>query len=60
MNNRTMLPTLRHNAAAGNQGPVKIESLKGAGLLHFAWVQIVLRPDSSSPSNFRCIFTVTG
>ena len=33
MNNRTILPTLRNNAAAGYQGPVKIELLKGAGLL---------------------------
>ena len=31
-NNRTMLPTLKNNAAAGYQGPVKIELLKGAGL----------------------------
>ena len=32
-NNRTMLPTLKNNAAAGYQGSVKIELLKGAGLL---------------------------
>lgn len=32
-NKRTMLPTLRNNAAAGYQGPVKIELLKCAGLL---------------------------
>ena len=32
-NNRTMLSTLKNNAAAGYQGPVKIELLKGAGLL---------------------------
>ena len=32
-NNRTMLPALKNNAAAGYQGPVKIELLKGAGLL---------------------------
>ena len=32
-NNRTTLPTLKNNAAAGYQGPVKIELLKGAGLL---------------------------
>ena len=32
-NNRTMLPTLKNNAAAGYQGPVKIELLKGVGLL---------------------------
>ena len=32
-NNRTMLPTLKNNAAAGYQGPVKTELLKGAGLL---------------------------
>ena len=32
-NNRTMLPTLKNNAAAGYQGPVKIELLKGAGQL---------------------------
>ena len=31
--NRTMLPGLKNNAAAGYQGPVKIELLKGAGLL---------------------------
>ena len=32
-NNRAMLPTLKNNAAAGYQGPVKIKLLKGAGLL---------------------------
>ena len=33
-NNRTMIPTLKNNAAAGYKaGPVKIELLKGAGLL---------------------------
>ena len=31
--NRTMLPALKNNAAAGYQGPVKIKLLKGAGLL---------------------------
>ena len=29
----TMLPTLKDNAAAGYQGPVKIELFKGVGLL---------------------------
>ena len=33
MNNRTMLPALKNSAAAGYQGPVKIELLKGADLL---------------------------
>ena len=32
-NNRTVFPSLKNNAAAGYQGPVKIELLKGAGLL---------------------------
>ena len=32
-NNRTMLPTLKNNAAADYRSPVKIELLKGAGLL---------------------------
>ena len=32
-NNRTMIPTLKNNAAAGYQGPAKTELLKGAGLL---------------------------
>ena len=32
-NNRTMLPTLKTNAAAGYPGTVKIELLKGACLL---------------------------
>ena len=32
MNNRTMFPTLKNNAAAGYKGPVKIELLKRAGL----------------------------
>ena len=32
-NNRIMLPALKNNAAAGYQGQVKIELLKGAGLL---------------------------
>ena len=31
-NNRTMLPTLKNNTAAGYQGPVKIELLEGADL----------------------------
>ena len=31
--NRTILPTLKNNAAAGYQNPRKIELLKGAGLL---------------------------
>ena len=31
-NNRTMFPTLNIDAAAGYQGPVKIELLKGTGL----------------------------
>ena len=34
MNNRTMLSTLKNDAAAGYQGPVKIELLKGEGLLY--------------------------
>ena len=33
-NNRTMFPALKNNAAAGYQGPVKKELLKGAGLVH--------------------------
>ena len=33
-NNRTMLPTLKNNAAASYTGPVKIELSKGAGPLH--------------------------
>ena len=32
-NKRTMIPTLKNNAASGYQGPVKIELLKGADLL---------------------------
>ena len=28
-----MLPTLKNNAAAGYKGPMKIELLKGVGLL---------------------------
>ena len=28
-----MIPALKNNAAAGYQGPVKIELLKGVGLL---------------------------
>ena len=32
-NNRAMIPTLKHNAAAGYQGAVKIELLKGVALL---------------------------
>ena len=32
-NNRTMFPALKINATAGYQGPVKIDLLKGAGLL---------------------------
>ena len=34
-NNKTMLPKPKHNAAAGYQGPMKTEILKGAGLLGF-------------------------
>ena len=32
-NDRTMFPTLKNNASAGYQGPVKIELFKVAGLL---------------------------
>ena len=32
-NNRTMFSALKNNAAAGYQGPVKIELLKSTGLL---------------------------
>ena len=32
-NNSTMLPTLKNNAAAGYQGPVQIELLKGTDIL---------------------------
>ena len=32
-NNRTMIPTLNNNAAAGYKGLMKIELLKGEGLL---------------------------
>ena len=32
-NNRTMLPSLNNNAAAGYRGPVKLELLECAGLL---------------------------
>ena len=38
-NNGTMLPTAKNNAAAGYQGPVKIELLKGAGLLNCSYQQ---------------------
>ena len=31
-NNRTMISTLKHNAAAGYQGPAKIKVLKGGGV----------------------------
>ena len=31
--NRTMFPALKNNAAAGSKGPVKLEVLKGAGVL---------------------------
>ena len=33
-NNRTMFLALKNNTAAGYQGPMKIELLKGAGLLN--------------------------
>ena len=38
-----MLPTLKNNAAVGYQGPVKIELLKGAGLLGFSATSIEIR-----------------
>ena len=37
-NNRTMFPTLKNNAAAGYQGPVKIELLKGADQLQLCFI----------------------
>ena len=43
-NNRTLLPTLKNNAAACYQGPVKIKLLKGAGLLD---CPIPYSPDSA-------------
>ena len=42
-NNRTMFPALKNNAAADYQGPVKIELLKGAGLLGFCATSIEIR-----------------
>ena len=36
-NNRTMLTALKNNAAAGYQGPVKIQLLKGVRLVDFIW-----------------------
>ena len=32
-NNETILPAVKNNAVAGYNGPVKLELLKGAGLL---------------------------
>ena len=36
-NDRTMFPALKNNVVAGYQGPVKIELLKGAGLLEYTF-----------------------
>ena len=49
MNNRTMLPALKDNAGAGYKSPVKIELLKGTGLLVLrpTTQERVLRPPSS-------------
>ena len=38
-NNRTMFPSLKNNAAAAYQGPVRIELLKDAGLLLYVQIQ---------------------
>ena len=42
MKNRTLLPTLKNNAAAVYLSPVKIELLKGAGLLPNPRLQLCL------------------
>ena len=50
-NNRTMLPTLKNNTAAGYESPVKIELLKGARLL-FSFAQlgpVVRKPINTYP-----------
>ena len=40
-NNRTMFPSLKNNATTRYQGPVKLELLKGAGLLSSSVLMIV-------------------
>ena len=61
-NNRTMFPTLKNNAAAGCKGQVKIELLKGTGLLPnirnlvprvFAIFEMV---DGGEEPGTRCMF----
>ena len=42
MNNRAMFPTLKKSAAAGYEDPVKIELLKGAGLLSKSYVREIV------------------
>ena len=42
-NNRTVLPTPKNNATAGYQGPLKIELLKGAGLLFHVKFNVGIR-----------------
>ena len=51
INNRTLLPTLENNAVACYQYPVKIELLKGAGLLNFPTYQgpVVRKPINVNP-----------
>ena len=48
-----MLPTLKNNAAAGYQGPVKIKLLKGAGLL--STVRTQLKTDQIVKSKYTII-----
>ena len=55
-NNRTMLPTLKNNAAAGYQGPVKIELLKGTGLLETEACKLSV-PALNLPYGTSVVFT---
>ena len=48
-----MLPTLKNNAAAAYRGPVKIEPLKGAGLLTRTLEVIIIY---FMPFLFVCLF----
>ena len=51
-NNKTIFPGLKNNATASYQGPVKIELLKGVGLLskHARWLSLTILGDPGAVS----------
>ena len=54
MNSRTMVPTLKNNAAVGYQGPVKIELLKSTGLLKIPTTNTHILMQETNEWGYQC------